>query len=361
MPVSAEEYDFWTRQAQRQLEAAQGQVRREMTGHRVQAEFQIRRDLQGWAARNAGEDGKLKGSASLGEAGQIIDGHMERMHAKAAGGRWPPPVSGEPDYATIQGAAAESARIVDAWAANVQLQERGEKAAEYLRSQQARAMWDDHRRNPAGARERETRQAREAVARWKAGRETVEGIGRALESWHINPGIWALSTDAHMLGYARNYLGELGDAVKAERWVAMVSPERAATLNPAGRTASVAYRTFSQAELDRLFRAANAGRRSYTSPRTLGLGFNTGEVYFPLHPERAAELQARYAEQRRDFLAGRRPAFVTSRAGVARDLEAFQRKLASDLREGSELTPAQIERLVARLSALLVDIRAGTL
>ncbi|MBK8180888.1 MAG: hypothetical protein IPK67_18745 [Planctomycetes bacterium] len=361
MPVSAEEYDFWTRQAQRQLEAAQGQVRREMEGHRVQAEFHTRRELNAWAARNVGEDGKLSQRASLSEAGKIIDGQLEKMHAKAAGGVWPPRSGAEPDYSTIQGAAAEASRIVESWAENVQLDSAAKKAEAYLRTQAARAMHDDHRRNVAGVRERESRQAKEVVARWKAGRESLETIGRNLESWGINAGIWQLSTDAHLLAFGRNHLGEIGDAAGAQRWVAMVSPERAAVLRPEGRTASVAFRTFSQADLDRLFRSVNAGRRTFTSARTMGLGFNTGEVYFPLPRELEGALEGRYRAQRRDFLAGRRPSFVTSRAGVARDLEAFQRKLSADLAAGSELSPQEIDRLVERLSRLLGDVRNGTL
>lgn len=361
-PLSIDEalQDHRAREAQKQLEFVQQRARDTFEAERRRTEALTRRDLRGWARRNS-KDGKIRGDADVAGASAIANDRMQELLARISGGRWPPKPGPTRDRQQgLTGFAGQAVFVVDQWKEKSGLD--ALDAAEYLDSDEAEAVFEDHRRNPVGVKERETRQLTESIARFRAGGADVDDVDRALDDWQVNAGIFELSTDAHVLAYARNYLGQIGEDIGAQRYVGLVSDDLAEELDTEGRTASVLYRTFDEDGLDELFRSVNAGRRTFTSWKTLGLGHGTHEVFWPIQPGTEGAMEEYYAAERSAFLdSATSPAKVTA-AGVARDLEAFRRNLASELAsKESDLSPSDRSKLLDRLVELLQDLRAGTL
>jgi len=360
---SAEEWMFEVEGTQARIEHEQRRARARFAQERRLAELQVRREVNGWAARNRLEDGTLSRTASMADLHSRVKARMDEMLQRISGaGEWPPKTGRPPDVSMLGGALATT-EAVEAMAKRLGIE--GPTAQEYLRSGRARAVWLDHKANPVGVRERETRQLTESAARLRAQGASMADVQSAAASWQINPGIFQLSTDAHNLAYARSMLGEVGDAMaKASgtgtRYAALVSEAKARTLNKAGRTAQVAFRSFDEDQLGTLYQGVNSGRRTYTSPRTLGLGHNTGEVYYPIPAEIADDVEALLRTRRRRFLEGAKPTVETrTRADVAARIREVRDALLADLAlEG--ISPEEKAAIVGRLTRLLEDVAAGT-
>lgn len=361
-PLSIDEalQDHRAREAQKQLEFVQQRARDTFDAERRRTEALTRRDLRGWASRNS-KDGRIRGGADLGSASAIANDRMGELLARISGGRWPPDAGGARRPRGMTGFAAQAVGVVEKWKEKSGI-DGGPDAQEYLDSDEADAVFEDHRRNPVGVRERESRQLVESVARFRAGGSSLEDVDSFLDDWGINPGIFGLSTDAHVLAYARNYLAQIGSEVGAQEYVGLVSDALSEELDPAGRTGSVVYRVFDEQGLDELFQAVNAGRRTYTSWKTLGLGHGTHEVFWPIEPGTEDAMRDYYAGERESFLAGRQEAAGKTSAGVARDLDKFRRDLAAELAtKETDLSAADRGTLLDRLFELLTDLREGTL
>lgn len=355
--MDAAEFAFWTESTQTRIEHEQRRARARFEQIRRTAELTIREETQAWASSHATEAGVLRADASLPDLSRRVKQRLDSMLQDLTGsGEWPPRKGGRPE--TLQGTAVSIVKAVESWKDKLGLE--GPSAGEYLASGRAEAVWQDHKANPVGVREREARQLVESAARLRASGASVEDVSRMAGEWQIHPGIYQLSTDAHALAYARSYLGEIGDANRSKSWLPYVSESVAPTLNPSGRTASVAYRVLTETQLANLYRTVNAGRRTATTPRTLGLGHGTREVYYPIPESIEEEVRGWYAESRRRFESGFE---TTVRTSTREDVASMVRRTREEIRgalRSSEVSPAEGALILGRLTTLLDSILGST-
>lgn len=349
-PIDLDAYLFELEQTTKRIERSQRKARLAFQQRRELAEALIRRDLKAWAAENLDAGGRLKAGASMAGADAIVQRRMDDFLRDVTGSTdWPPR---REDFArgpsTMKGLATEVVEEVDGFREKVGLG--GPTAEEYVRTPEARAVWEDHKLNPVGVRERETRQLREDLRRMRASKMPAAQVGRTLDAWKMDEGVFKLSTDSHALAYGRNYLERIGRDVKADRFVAYVSEPTARGLRPGGRTSSVAFRTFTREQLETIFGKVNQLRRGTTSFSTMGLGHGTRELYFPVPASIADDVVAAMRERRSSFIAQKKGEAPAPKPFGPVELRAALEQIRLDL-VGEGLTADRISEILSGLES----------
>jgi hypothetical protein len=155
---------------------------------------------------------------------------------------------------------------------------------------------------------------RENLLRAANGRMTRVHAGRAINTFDLNRNLFNLSMLAHPEAVARSLMANASDrmAERATRSVAdrpkkafvvvTAGPNAVSRMRPNSRTASLLWRVWSQADLDRHYQAVNTKRTATTTWRGLGYDYNTPEWYVPVPPEHVEEATQAMRERRRGLL-----------------------------------------------------------
>jgi len=155
---------------------------------------------------------------------------------------------------------------------------------------------------------------RENLLRATNGRMTRVHAGRSIDTFDLNRNLFNLSLLAHPEGVARSLMANASDRM-AERVTRSVAerpkkafvvvgagPNAIRKMRPNSRTASLIWRVWSQADLDKHYADVNTRRTAATSWRGLGYDYNTPEWYVPVPPEHVDEAQRAMRERRRGLL-----------------------------------------------------------
>lgn len=155
---------------------------------------------------------------------------------------------------------------------------------------------------------------RENLLRAANGRMTRVHAGKAINTFDLNRNLFNLSLLAHPEGVARALMANASDRM-AERVTRNVAerpkkafvvvgagPNAIRKMRPNSRTASLIWRVWSQADLDRHYADVNTKRTAATSWRGLGYDYNTPEWYVPVPPEHVEQAQQAMRERRRGLL-----------------------------------------------------------
>lgn len=354
MPVTdLDEYLFQTGAAQSQFEFTQRRLRAIMHGAKREAEYFIRRDVRDWTRRHS-KDGVLNPGAPLAKLERQIRKRFDDM-IRQVRGPWPPSGAAPTDVDSLSDVAHQTSSVVQQWRDHLKL--KGPSADSFLQKPSTKAVRDDHMRNVFGVRGQETRQLTENAARWRSSRATTTEVDQAMGDWAVNPGIFNLSTDSHTYAYARAHMGDIADAMGATHFVPYISQNMMSTISPTGRTGQILYRVLSREQLKDVYGAVNSGRKTWTSWRTLGLGHNTAEVYYPIPHELLEGATKHFATARKAFLAKTPPpSGLETVASARRQLAEVHQQLVLTL-AASDVPRATQRIILKRLEEVVKALR----
>lgn len=179
---------------------------------------------------------------------------------------------------------------------------------------------------------------RETLVRAVNGRMRRSELVQEIEGWDINRHLWNLSLLEHPKAAVQQLLADassrMGEAVsetvsqipKRSEVVVGIPPIAEGKMTPQSRTADIAWRLFSQAELDARYAKLPKKQGAQASWRGLGLDYNTPEWYVPVPQEAPIRLAALLAARRKDLLADASRRSADEAAKKAKDAEKTAEK-----------------------------------
>jgi len=170
-------------------------------------------------------------------------------------------------------------------------------------------MIEDNRFNIMGIMTRDARRIKEEMVRAVTAEEPVATVANAIRNWQINSSYFNSSTLSHPRGAVRAlmYKGVEEAVAMGEMGVPEIGKQMWTILPKAvGHSARVdkalSYRLFDTDGLNRYFNAVSKKTAAVSDWKSLGLGFNTDEIYVPVFAEEVAEAKEWSKKKRRGLI-----------------------------------------------------------